>query len=253
MEMGIRGKSALVTGASRGLGRAIATRLAAEGVHLILVARNSEALATTAAELAPLTEVATCAVDLLEEVDSLEATLGKLIFDRYGFPEIVVHNLGGSLGVKDPLAPVADWRRVWDVNVGVGVEINRLVIPHMRARGWGRIVHISSSATYTYGGYPAYTAAKSALNSYVTRVSREVANDGVIISAVSPGALNIQGRFLSELRDTDPDGWREYCRNHLAVGRLGEPDEVASAVTYLCSQHGSFAVGAILNLDGGSK
>ncbi len=251
MDLGINDKLALVTGASKGLGRAIAIQLAGEGARLVLVARSADRLKTLAGELSAPNRKHHCfAYDLLQE--GACAALVKDMIAEAGHPDIIVHCLGGSLNVKEALAPVADWQKVWFLNVGVGIELNGRLIPHMVQKGWGRVVHISSAAAHTYLGYPAYVSAKLALNGYVKAVSRAVAAQNVVVSAVSPGPLFGEGRYLAQQQTANSPAWQEFCRNRLALGRLGEGGEIAPAVVFLCSTLSSFAVGSIFNVDGGS-
>src|SRR5262245_59818953 len=155
MDLGIANKLALVTGASKGLGQAIAIFLAQEGARLILVSRSEGLLLTLAGTLSQNGRSHHVYVaDLSGELSATEA--GRVIQSQFGNPDIIVHNLGGSLHVKHALAPLGDWHSVWHFNLGIAIQLNSIFVPPMSERKWGRIVHISSAAAQTYTGYPAY-------------------------------------------------------------------------------------------------
>lgn len=168
-----------------------------------------------------------------------------------GSLSIMVHNLGGSAGVIQAMASSEDWKKVWHFNVGIAHELNRMFIPAMVERRWGRIVHLSTLSTRTYTGYAAYVSAKCALDGYVKTVSREVSQHNVILAAVAPGAVLIEGRYFAKLQQENPSGIDDYFKNHLAIRRLGKPEDVAAAVVFLCSDQASYMAGAVVAVDGG--
>jgi 3-oxoacyl-[acyl-carrier protein] reductase len=252
MDLHLKGRSALVVGASKGLGREIAHELAREGCAVAAVARSGELLETLRCELEAFgSGHAVFAADLVAEgaADRFAAQLLK----QWRGPDIVVHNLGGSLGVTDPLAGSELYRQVWQLNVGVPVELNKIFVPLMEQTGWGRVVHISSVSAENFSGYSAYVAAKGALNAYVKTLSRNVAKKNVVVSAICPGPLFAEGRYLAKLQQQGGPEWQAFCDHHLAVGRLAQPSEIAPFVALLCSPLASYAVGTIMNIDGGSR
>src|SRR5260370_29281246 len=121
----------------------------------------------------------------------------------------------------------------------------------MGERRWGRVVHLSALSTATFNGYSAYVSAKLALNGYVKTISREVAKDNVIVSAVAPGAIYSEGRFFAKLTMENPAALEQYFDNHLPTRRLGTAADVAAGTAFLCSEHASFMAGAIVGIDGG--
>lgn len=251
MDLGISGKLALVTGAGRGIGRSIAIELSREGAVVVAVSRSPESLKSLHAEMSVTGgHHRTICVNLAEA--GAPSSVAHSVVRDVGVPDIVIHNLGGSLGVTDPLAGWQEWQKVWRFNVGVPVEMNTVLIPQMVEKKWGRIVHVSSSAASTFQGYPAYVSAKAALNAYVRTVGRAMANANIVMSAVAPGPIFGEGRYLARLEREDPAAWAEYVRHHLPIGRLGRPEEIATAVVFLCSKLASFAVSAIVPVDGGS-
>lgn len=250
MDLGIAGRLALVTGASRGIGRAIADKLASEGARVVLAARSESDLEIARAQLASPESHVCVAADLMTDdgIAQLTDTVTGL-----GPLDIVVHNLGGSGGVFDAFASADDWARVWRYNVGVGHELNRRFIPGMVERRWGRIVHITTLSTTTYSGNSAYVSAKCALDGYVKNISRLVARHNVVVSAVAPGAIYSEGRYFAKLQREDPTALDAYFDNHLPTRRLGQGSDVAVAAAFLCSDDASFMAGSIVAVDGGGN
>jgi 3-oxoacyl-[acyl-carrier protein] reductase len=250
MDIGLKGKKALVTGASRGIGRGIARVLAQEGAELILVARDEARLEEAKKNLPGAGNHSALALDLMKP-DHLQKLVGFM--ETRGSPEILVHNLGGSLGVTDPFASAEEWSKVWHFNLGIGHEINRKIVPLMASKKWGRIIHVSTLATQTHEGNPAYIAAKCALNGYVKCLAREVARHNIVVAAVSPGIIRIEGRYFANLEKEKPEEFSAYLKNHLPMMRLGEVGEVANVVAFLCSEKASFMTGSNVSVDGGGR
>ncbi len=249
MDLHLQDRLALVTGASRGIGRAIAAALAREGARVILVARSREQLEVVRKEIATTERKHYCyAIDLMAE-DGVEGLIKSITTDL-GEPDIVVHNLGGSFGVS-AFASSEDWKKVWHFNIGIGHELNRAFIPGMVKRRWGRIVHLSTLSTVTYNGYPPYVSAKCALDGYVKSVNREVSRDNVIISAVAPGAIYSEGRYFAKMQKENPEALDDYFNNHLPIRRLGTAEDIGPVVAFLCSDFASFMAGSIVGIDGG--
>ena len=172
--------------------------------------------------------------------------------------DIVIHNVGGALGIKDLFCSVDDWYKVWYFNVGIAIEMNALIIPEMIKNNWGRIVHISSISaklgelsSKIYGGAIPYAASKAYLNSYVRNIAREFASYNIIISAIMPGAIKSENKFWDKLSKTNPDLVKRYLDEHQAIKRFGSPGEIAPFVSLLASEKASFACGSIIEIDGG--
>lgn len=249
MDLGIKNRLALVTGASRGIGRSIALELAREGARVVAVARSRESLEAVVREMpGSMDRHYAITLDLL--LDNAGQELAKTL-EKVGELEIMVHNLGGSHGVFQTFSPSEDWRKVWQFNVGIAHELNRLFIPSMVKKHWGRIVHLSTLSTITYNGYAAYVSAKCALDGYVKSVNREVSKDNVIISAVAPGAIYSEGRHFAKLQKENPAALEDYFKNHLPIRRLGRAEDIAPIAAFLCSEYASFMAGSIVGVDGG--
>jgi 3-oxoacyl-[acyl-carrier protein] reductase len=250
MELGIAGRSALVTGAGKGIGRACAIALAAEGARVAVCARSEGDLSSVVEAMGG--EIAghrALVVDLME--DRGPAQLLSWLAESFGHVEIVVHNVGGTLGIRDPLAAVADWRRVMRYNVEIAMELNASLIPPMCERREGRVVFISSLAAFEHQGAVPYSVAKAALTAYVRGIGRTYAPDGVVISAVVPGVVLSEGGPWHEASQRDPAYVEGYIKERIPRGRFGSPEEVANAVAYLASVHAAPFVGSIVPLEGG--
>ena len=248
MDLGIKDRLALVSGASRGIGQAIAKELAREGGRVILVARSAHALEAVRSQMTIPERHCVVAVDLMADggVQKLADIISKL-----GNLDIMVHNLGGSLQIQQVFAPVDDWKKVWQFNVGICQELNQIFVPPMVKRRWGRIVHLSALSTTTYQGNPAYVSSKCALEAYVKSISREVSRHNVIVSAVAPGAIAVEGRYFAKIEKEDPAALEKYLNDHLPIRRLGKPEDVAGVVAFLCSEQASYMAGAVVAVDGG--
>jgi 3-oxoacyl-[acyl-carrier protein] reductase len=254
MDLGLRGRTILVTGATRGIGRACARALAAEGATLAVCARNAAALAELLAELDGRGEPgaaqhAALAVDLMDADGP--ARLLAWMRDRFATIYGVVHNLGGTLGVRDPLAPLAQWRDVWRYNLEIAIEINAALIPPMQAARLGRIVCLSSLAGFELHGSVPYSVIKAALSAYVRGIGRTYAADGIVAAAVVPGVVLTEGGNWDEFRTRDPERFAAYIRDRLPRGAFGTGEEIAAAVAFLCSALAGGFAGSIVPIDGG--
>lgn len=244
MDLGLREKVALVSGASRGIGLAIARTLAAEGARVALVARTEGPLVAAAAEVGGLAISADLATEAGSElaVRQAEAELGPV--------DVLVNNLGGRAGTGWADTGAAEFESAMATNLYPAVRLSRLVVPGMRERRWGRIVVVSSLFGREAGGAPAYNAAKAAEVSLATSLAREVAPEGVTVNCVAPGSVLFEGGSWWRRGRDDPDAIAEFVRRELPLGRFGTPEEVAAVVAFLCSEPASYVNGACWAVDG---
>ena len=242
MDLKIVGKTALVVGASKGIGRAVVEELHAAGCRVIAVARDEALLGTLDCEWR-------YAVDLMQR-DAVERLTFR-IRNHPGIPEIIYHAIGGSwCGIKATAEPAARWAEVWRYNLGLAIDINNAFLPDMLKNRWGRIVHTSSDAVAHAIGNAPYASAKFALEGYVKVVAKQYAKENVIISAVSLGPIYREGGWLY---DRPVDETRAYFDAYLPTRRFGTAAEAAKAVAFMCSEHSSFMAGSIVNVHGGSR
>lgn len=251
MELGLEKKSALVVGASRGLGRSIAIALAQEGVQVGVIARTETDIISLVADMGGETKGHWGLVkDLVP--DGVPTQIAEEIFAEGRNIDMLIHNLGGTLAVRDPFCSVEEWRKVWRLNLEIAVELNRHLIPPMRKKNWGRVVHISSIAATLSRGAVAYCAVKAAVNAYTKNLGATVAPDGVVVTAVMPGAISYPGSHWDKQTQEKPEMVANYLEQRMAIKRFACLDEISNFVVFLCSEKASFFTGSILPIDGGS-
>jgi len=251
MDLGLRGKVALVTGSSRGIGLAEAQMLAKEGVRVAVngVDRDRAEQAAAAIRAAGGDALAFPA-DITRAANV--ADLFASIRERMGECAILVNNeglAGRHLGKPADQIDDADWDAVIDSHLRATWLCTRAALPAMRAARWGRIVN-TSSIHHTGGGRPglsSYAAAKGAISAFSRTVAKEVAADGITINTVAPGFVRTD--MLTKL----PEDFQVRVRTQNPLGRPAEPDEIAAAVVFLCSQQASYITGALLPVDGGRR
>jgi 3-oxoacyl-[acyl-carrier protein] reductase len=252
VDLGIRRKFALITGASRGLGKSIAMCLAQEGVSTLLVSRNQADLDLLVRQL-PLASGEVAHHYLVEDLSSDQGAYRLLSFlsEKNLSPDIVVHNVGGNLNVTDPFCSLSEWQSVMQINVEVPVVLNRVLIPAMQKKKWGRVCHVSSISGLENQGPPSYCAAKAALVAYTRSLGRYVAKDGVTVTSILPGAVYTEGGYWDLASKSRPQHVEKYLTERMAIQRFGTPDEIGQVVAFLCSNHSSFCVGSAFLVDGG--
>jgi NAD(P)-dependent dehydrogenase (short-subunit alcohol dehydrogenase family) len=257
MLIDIKNKNVLITGSSKGLGEYLSKYLSKYCSRILLVARNSEKLEQLKIDLSP-TDCEYFAKDLLEEntTEALCDFMKKINFE----PDIVIHNVGGALGKKNPISIKQDFLDVWNFNVGIQIEINNKIIPKMIEKKWGRIVSISSILAKNggmpfepYGGSIHYNTAKSYLNSYNKCLSRELAQHNIVVSTVMPGVLLSEGKYWHKMVQKNPELVADFLDKHVSIKRFGLYEELAPFVLLLCSDYASYCSGTEINIDGGWK
>jgi len=249
MDLGLAGKVVLVTGASRGIGRAIAGGFAAEGSRLAIAARSADALEQAAEQLRQQgAEVLTVPADVTVAEDCqrvVEQTLR-----HYKRIDVLVLNAGGVGGATFLQTTDEQWMQGVHLNILATARLCRLVIPSMREQGGGSIISISSIYGREAGGRAVYNALKASVISLTKALSREFARDNIRVNSVAPGSILFPGSSWDRRQRADPAAMAAFVNDELPTGRFGRPEEVASAVVFLASEQASLIDGACLNVDG---
>jgi 3-oxoacyl-[acyl-carrier protein] reductase len=241
MDLGIAGKRALVTGASMGIGRAIAIALAAEGVKLAVAARRRHLLDELQKETGPLVIIEQ---DFLAE--DAAARVADAVLKGLGRVDILVNNAGGSrrftLESSDE-----QWEEALTLNFRRHRELTQRLLPQMMERNWGRIINITGKSEPE--GLNGAFAAKAAMHSWAKGLSREVGKHGITVNSVPPG------RIISEqiLRNYPPEFRERESREDIPVGEYGQPEDIANLVCFLASPRARYITGAVIPVDGGLR
>lgn len=246
MDLGLSGKGVVITGGSKGIGRAMALAFAAEGAAVATCARGAEALASVEKELREKTDRAYCATCDVGDPDALGAFLDSAR-QQLGSVDVLVNNVS-ALAMADDLDA---WKASLDVDLLAPVRASQHVLPWMIEAGGGSIIHVSSISGVEAGSPPAYAAAKAALISHAKTLATNVARKGVRVNTITPGSIEF------------PDGvWDTVKKKNRAMydsvvglipgGRMGRPEEVANAAVFLASSpKASWVNGVCLYVDGG--
>ncbi|MBV9749548.1 MAG: SDR family oxidoreductase [Acetobacteraceae bacterium] len=241
----LTGKRCLVTGAGRGIGRAIALAFAHEGAAVAVLDRREDLAAETATALKHLgAKIAVVTADVAQE-DSVNAGIAAAQ-DALGGIDVLVNNAGIDTNSRVADMPVAMWDEMMAVNLRSVFLCTRAVLPGMVGRRWGRIINISSQLAHKGAAEMAhYAAAKAAVIGFTRSLAYEVAQDGITVNAICPGPID------TELFRNIPEAWRKRKLAELPIGRAGTVDEIAPTAVLLASDEGSYYVGATLNPNGG--
>jgi 3-oxoacyl-[acyl-carrier protein] reductase len=256
MDLGLRGRTAVVGGATSGLGRASAEALAAEGCRLLLWSRREEALAEVARELREAHGVEVDHVAADATAPGAAATIAEAA-GRFGDVDILVSNAGGPPTVDPTATDREAWERAFQLLAETPIELATRLLPGMRERGWGRVVALLSYGIRQPIQELAYSnAGRSALAAWLKTTARAVAADGVTMNGLLPGRLDTPrireldaGRALRE--GTTEEAVRAAHIAAIPAGRYGEPAELGGLVAFLASERGSYITGQLIAVDGG--
>jgi 3-oxoacyl-[acyl-carrier protein] reductase len=264
MDLGFSDATAVVTGGTKGMGRAIADCLAGEGARVAVLARGRPALDETVRDLERLgsPESLGLAVDVADG-DSVRAAFDT-VEEHWGSLNVLVNTVGPAAGRFEQLSD-DDWVKAFELGTLGAVRCVRAALPLLRRAPWARIVNLSAHSTQRQSEIlPAYTASKAALTSVSKNLARSLASEGILVNTVSPGTI-VTASFTEALRGvfdergldaSDPHDvmrWIDEVFHQPAdLGRAGLPEEVAVAVAFLASRKNGYVTGANVNVDGGS-
>ncbi len=254
MDLGLTDHVAIVTGASRGIGRGIALRLADEGCHLAICARGEEALNETAQEIEDRgVECLALALDMTDK--NAPARLVDEAAERFGRIDILVGNVGGNRRGQFEELSDEDWDAIIDLNFKSHIRTSRAAIPHMRDAGGGSICYITSIFGRELGGagLSTYNSTKSALISLSKVMAQELTPEGIRVNSVAPGSIRFPGGSWDRRMKEQPEEMKAFIADNLPIGRFGRVGEVADTVAFLVSERASLITGACLNVDGGQS
>jgi 3-oxoacyl-[acyl-carrier protein] reductase len=245
MDLQLEGKSAIVTGSSRGLGLASVRALAAEGCRVCMCARGRAALDAAAAGMPG-------AIAVAADVSTPEgaAKVVDAALEAFGAIDILVNNVATAKGTDIVNTADAEWQEAFDQTLYPAIRMSRLVVPRMRQRGGGVIIMIASIWGRESGGRMVYNAVKAAEISLAKAMAQQLAKDNIRVNSVAPGSILFPGGSWDTRQQTDPAGIAEFIRTELPFGRFGRAEEVGDAVAFLASPRASWISGSCVPVDG---
>jgi len=252
MDLGLKGKVAVVTGGTEGIGKATALKLAQEGASVAICARRKDVLDRVASEISRTgAQVLALAADMSKAAD-IERFM-KAVIERYGRIDILVNNAGTSSRGKFLEVDDAKWSEDLELKVFGAIRCSRLAIPHMKKQGGGRIVNITISSAKQPGAQSMPTSVSRAAGLAITKaLSKEFAADNILVNTVCIGKIKSgqhERRYTKEGRTAD-EYYGEMAKD-IPMKRVGEAEEVANVIAFLASDAASYVTGSSLNLDGG--
>jgi 3-oxoacyl-[acyl-carrier protein] reductase len=252
MDLHLTGKVAAVTGSSRGLGFASARALVAEGCHVAISARGRERLEAAVGELRSAARdgarVAAIVADLSTR-QGADAFVAEAV-SQLGALDVLVNNLGLARGADLETTSDGDWQEAFDQTLYPAIRASRAALPHLRHRGGGAILIISSIFGREAGGRMTYNAVKAAEISLTKSLGHQLAKDNIRVVGVAPGSILFEGGSWHKRQQADPEGIADFVRRELPFGRFGRAEEVGDAVAFLASPRASWISGTTVVVDG---
>ena len=252
MDLGLAGKSAIVTGGSRGLGLAAAKALIAEGANVAICARGEEQLNRSAGEVRAVAAAGARVLAVAADV-STEAGVQKVVdatVKEFGRLDVLVNNVGLGKGGGVEETTDAEWQEAFDQTLFPAIRMSRAAVPHIRQQGSGAIVIVSSIFGRESGGRMTYNAVKAAEISLAKSMGQQLAKDRIRVVSIAPGSILFEGGSWWKRQQADPKGIAEFVKHELPFGRFGTPEEVGAAIAFLASPKASWISGTTVVVDG---
>ena len=245
MDLELKSKTAIVSGASTGIGRAIARALALEGVRVVALARRKDLLEQLAQEVQRQSKMLEDPI-ITEYVNRVAKKLATTALAELGHVDILVNNAGGSRPLPVD-APDSDWDEALALNFTRYRQVTHALLPQMIERGWGRIINITGKSEPE--GLNAAFAAKAAVHAWAKGLSREIGRHGITVNCIPPG------RIMSEqIRRNYPEDYRKhFAEEEIPVGYWGEPEDLAAMAVFLASPVARYITGTVIPVDGGLR
>jgi len=255
MDLALRGKKALITGGSHGIGLAAAKALAAEGCDIAICSRSQERIDTAVKDIKARDVIAaTCDVHSEADIQRFCETVTA----RWGGVDILINNVGGGgrWGKADVTATDEKvWHEVYEKNATAAIRFTMRFLPYMKQQKWGRVIAVTSRVGREGGGRPWFNMAKAAQTSMMKTLAMDhaLAGLGITFNSVAPGSIMIPGTGWEDDMKRDPAAFKNFVDQECPIGRPGTPEEVANVIAFLCSPLASLVNGAAVAVDGGES
>lgn len=249
MDLNLVGNKVLITGGSKGIGKAIAEVFLSEGADVSIVARGMEALEKAKAELGDKVTIYQADITNTKERERLIQSF----MNEKGALDVLVNNAGGSNGSRASETEMPLFYEAMELNYFSAVHLGKLAVEHMKKVRKGSIINITSVYGRESGGKATYNNARAALISFTKSLADEVISYGIRVNSIAPGSiLHGTGNWIKKVQ-ADPEGMKEFVKREIPAGRFGNPEEIANVTAFLASEKASWIIGACINVDGGQS
>ena len=247
MEQNFQDKRVLITGASKGLGKAAANAFEQKGARLALVARSDDKLAALKKSFGDPSKHLIFNLDLLDSTNIKKLTSD--VIKKWDGVDVILHCIGGSMGVNETLVDWEDFVKCLKGNIGIASEINRYLVPGMREQSFGSIIHVGSIVSSEARASVPYNAGKAALSGYVRSLGKELAEHGIIVSGILPGAFYGDDNAMFRYEYYKPEEYQEFVKS-LPQGRMPIADEYVPILFLLANPESKIMSGSLISMDG---
>jgi len=245
----LKGKNIIITGASQGLGEYCAIKMSQKGANIILISRSKEKLKRVLNQCNDDTNNLIVQLDITDHTQCTDK-LNDVIENYNEKIDCVIHAAGGGLGFRNPLIEFDDFVKLFATNIAGQSTINNAVIPFMKKNECGNIIHVSSVASREAMGSVGYNTVKASINAYVRSLGNELANTGVIVTGILPGAFTANQNAMERLKNTNLKAYQEY-ENRLPRKKMADVSEVYPLIEFLSSSSASMMTGCMVPIDAG--